>query len=146
MPGEKWKSSFLVTVQNNLVSSANTKQFESNPSGKSFMYKMKSKGPRTLPCVTPLTILQRSESTPQTLTCWDLFSRKELIHCTVNSVMWNHLSWASKWTWETVFKALAKWKVNAINYITMSWILVHFSDTSKSCKVVERPGIKPNCL
>ena len=48
--------------------------------GRSFIYKIKSKGPKTIPCGIPLLTKRNSEYTPIMVTQCDVLPRKFLIH------------------------------------------------------------------
>ena len=61
-------------------SSANSLALAITQSGKSLINSRNKRGPRTVPCGTPLTTGALSETAPSTMTCWLLSDKKDSIH------------------------------------------------------------------
>ena len=70
-----------------IQSSAKSLVLEVTVPGRSLMNIRKSKGPRTVPCHTPLTTCTLSEVAPSTTTCWFLSFRNDLIELHVDPLM-----------------------------------------------------------
>ena len=61
-------------------SSANSLVLAMTQSGKSLIYSKNKRGPRTVPCGTPLTTGALSETALLTMTCWPLSDKNGSIH------------------------------------------------------------------
>ena len=67
-----------------MQSSARRRTCEDIPSGRSFRYRIKSRGPKTVPCGTPKVTVIDEEETPSRTTCCVLIVKIFVSSCAVS--------------------------------------------------------------
>ena len=115
-------------------------------SGMSLIYITKSIGPRTLPCGIPLVTWWHLDSVSFTITFCILLLRKLSTHLITFSLILYLCILCRSLLCGTLSKAFIKSIYTESIFPPLSIILVHSSITLRSCRVVDIPEMKPNCL
>ena len=122
--------SLLISLQT-MASSAKRPVLDVTHSGKSLMNIQNKRGPKRVPCGTPLTTGALSEVSPSTMTCCDLSERNALIQLSVVPLIPYKSSFESSRQCGTLSKAFEKSKMIGSCWIPLS------SDLASSCVKVK---------